>query len=121
MARPKNLKVRLFVPNPGDFCRLKAIVTKGNEVQKKFIESDISAPGSQLLKFTPEGLLKPGEEAPSWLRLQVAMFYAVAKAVAREVDGAGLLKDTPSKQLTARAQQVYYTASPRIELTQQIR
>lgn len=113
------LKVRLFVPNPEGFCRLRAHITKGKEVPKKYITSDIAAQGRELLKFTETGEVKPGEFVPLWLKLEVAAFYAVANAVALEYDNAGKLKQTKSEELADRAKELLITSRLRVEVEQQ--
>lgn len=116
MAKHPTLRVRLHVSKAKGFCRLKAHVCKGKEVSRKYILSDIAAPGSELAKFTPEGVLKPGEQTSYYLKMDVSLFYAVAKEVAEEAEGSGTLATIPSKQLTERARELFYNATPRVEL-----
>lgn len=111
-----NLRVRLHVPKKEGFCRLKAHVSKGKEVSRKYILSEIAAPGSVLARFTPEGVLRPGEEAPRHLQLEVALFYSVAVAASTEADQAGELRSIPSRKLSSRARELFYTSTPRVEL-----
>lgn len=101
--KPINLRVRLYVPNPEQFCNLVAHVQKGCQVQRKIIRSNITAPGSELIKFVPNGILQPGVKAPKWLQNEVRQFLEVATQVAQAYDTAGTLKETPSKTMTERA------------------
>ena len=110
------LRVKLHAPNDERAHLLKAYITKGRSVSRKYLTSNIAAPGNELNKFTAEGVLKEGETAPAWLRMEVALFYAAAVMVARETDAKGELAALSSKELTKRVRDVYCTASPTITL-----
>lgn len=100
--RKANLLVRLYAPKEARFCRLRAYVSKGTAVKRKYILSDIAAPGNELSKFVPNGMLAPGEVAPEWLQKGIQEFYKAAQEVAQAFDVTGKLKETPSKDLTER-------------------
>lgn len=94
--------VRLYAPNEARFYRLRAYISKGRAVTRKYVLSDISAPGSELAKFVPYGVLAPGVEAPEWLQKEVQTFYQATKEIAQGYDLNGELKEARSKDIADR-------------------
>lgn len=94
------LRVCLYAPNDARYCRLRAKIFKGSAVNKKFVESDLSATGIDLNKFMPNGVLRIGEEVPEWMRQEVELFYSCSVEVATSLDHNGTLADTPSRIIT---------------------
>ena len=95
-----SLRVCLYAPNDARYCRLRAKIFKGSAVNKKFVESDLSATGVDLNKFMPNGVLRYGEEVPEWMRQEVELFYTCSVEVATALDHNGTLAATPSRVIT---------------------
>lgn len=104
--RKPTLRVRLYAPKIPEFCRLRAYVSKGKAVPRKYITSEIVAPGSELNKFVPNGVLEPGAKAPEWLQKEIGLFMEATQEVAQAYDVTGNLKETPSKEMTDRVRAV---------------
>lgn len=107
--RKPTLRVRLYAPDEAQFYRLRAYVSKGKAVPKKYITSDISAPGNELFKFVPNGVLEPGAKAPEWLQKEISLFMEAAREVAQAYDITGTLQAAPSKEITDRVRALIQT------------
>lgn len=103
-----NLRVLLYAPKTERFCRLTAHIKKGSAINKKYIQSDITATGSELNKFAPDGSLREGANAPQWLIEEVKQFHTCCIKVASLYDLNGTLIDTPSRVLTDRVRQMLF-------------
>lgn len=91
------------------YATITATIRKGKKA--KYITSDITAPLSLLHKFDCRGNLKPGEEAPKWLRDDINRFFHCALAIGMKQQQSGNFETITSQEFSTLVRDLYFATT----------